>query len=281
MGTPAFPNLGGHCNVDDCKLIDFLPFNCDRCNQVFCLQHKSYTKHLCPLINQIDVTVLICPLCAQRVRLRSNEDPNITWDFHVNCECDPSNYQNTTKKRLCPVPTCKETLVFSNTIRCNDCALEHCLRHRFALNHQCGGPKKSVTDFPFIGVLRRSLKREFPPIQSSNGSTKCGINLRNSAQSLRASIEIGMQKLSVAANQVLEKAKYGMKQGFGGGEKLLEQCLQCQATFYNVNALIDHVEKVHQHDVMVTIDVCPLCNKAFRDPVLLVEHVENHGNSTS
>ena len=34
MGTPAFPNLGKHCSVDDCKLIDFLPFTCDCCNKV-------------------------------------------------------------------------------------------------------------------------------------------------------------------------------------------------------------------------------------------------------
>ncbi|PKU72167.1 zinc finger AN1 and C2H2 domain-containing stress-associated protein 16 [Dendrobium catenatum] len=282
MGTPALPSLGKHCCVEDCKLIDFLPFNCDRCNQVFCLQHKSYTKHPCPLTNQIDVTVLICPLCAQRVHLHPNEDPNITWDIHVNCECDPSNYQNATKKKLCPVPGCKEPLAFSNTIRCKDCTLEHCLRHRFALDHECSGPKKSETGFSFISVLRRSLKRELTPIQSSNGSVKWCLNLRNSALNLRASAEAGMQKLSAATNHALQKAK----EGFGAGGQLVEHCLQCPARFSNVNALIDHVEKVHEDAVqkacaVVTIDICPLCSKAFRDPVLLVEHVENHENATS
>ncbi|KAJ0782643.1 putative transcription regulator A20-like family [Helianthus annuus] len=34
MGTPAFPDLGKHCSVDDCKLIDFLPFTCDCCNKL-------------------------------------------------------------------------------------------------------------------------------------------------------------------------------------------------------------------------------------------------------
>lgn len=34
MGTLQFPDLGKHCSVSDCRLIDFLPFTCDRCNQV-------------------------------------------------------------------------------------------------------------------------------------------------------------------------------------------------------------------------------------------------------
>ncbi|XP_020587018.1 zinc finger AN1 and C2H2 domain-containing stress-associated protein 16-like [Phalaenopsis equestris] len=286
MGTLAFPNLGSHCCVDDCSLNDFLPFNCDRCNQVFCLQHKSYTKHVCPVINQIDVTVLICPLCAQWVRLLPNEDPNMTWDIHVNCDCDPSNYQPTTKKKLCPVPGCNESLVFSNTIRCKDCTLEHCLRHKFALHHNCSGPKKPETRFPFIGVLRRSLQREFPPIKSSNGSLKWAFSLKNSARSLRDSAEAGMQKLSAATNQALKKAKCGMMLSFGAGGEVMEQCLQCQASFSDVNDLINHVEKLHENGVqggcdLVTVDVCPLCDKTFRDPVLLVDHVENHVKSAS
>lgn len=110
--------------------------------------------------------------------------------------------------------------------------------------------------------------------------------MRDSALSFRSSAEAGMQKLSVATKQVLQKAKCGMTLGFGAGGELMEQCLQCQARFSSVNALIDHVERAHEHSVLkscavVTIEVCPLCSKGFRDPVLLVEHVENHGNPTS
>ncbi|KAL3619592.1 hypothetical protein CASFOL_034504 [Castilleja foliolosa] len=35
MGTPIFPNLGKHCSVDVCRHIDFLPFTCDCCQQVY------------------------------------------------------------------------------------------------------------------------------------------------------------------------------------------------------------------------------------------------------
>ncbi|KAL0911461.1 hypothetical protein M5K25_019604 [Dendrobium thyrsiflorum] len=282
MGTPAFPNLGKHCSVEDCKLIDFLPFTCDCCDKVFCLQHRSYAKHLCPNANQMDVTVLVCPLCAQGVRLVPNEDPNITWDLHVNGDCDPSNYQKVTKKKRCPAPGCREILVFSNTIRCKDCTQEHCLRHRFGPDHNCLGPRKPDTGFPFIGGLR-SQKGNSKPNQTSNGSSKWSLGLLNAASSIRASAEAGMQRLAIATNQALHKAKDGMAQGSGANGDLDESCIHCHARFNNVTSLIQHVENVHESKIKqapnrVIVDVCPRCSKAFRDPVLLVEHVEkDHG----
>ncbi|KAG0475670.1 hypothetical protein HPP92_015356 [Vanilla planifolia] len=288
MGTPEVPHSGRHCSADGCMLIDFLPFNCERCDQVFCLQHRSYTRHQCPVAtNQIDISVLICPLCGQGVRLRPNEDPNITWDTHVNSECDPLNYQKTTKKKSCPAPGCCETLNFSNAIRCKYCTQEHCLTHRFAPDHECTGPKKPDTGYPFINLLRRSLKNDSTPIQTFNGSAKWSSNFLHAASSLMASAEAGMQKLSVATNHALQKAKDGVAQGRGSGGNLAEQCLQCQARFAHVNSLIEHVEKAHNQAVqaactMEMIENCPKCNITFKDPVLLIKHVEKeHGDTTS
>ncbi|KAG1347619.1 zinc finger AN1 and C2H2 domain-containing stress-associated protein 16 [Cocos nucifera] len=281
MGTPEFPDLGKHCNVEDCRQIDFLPFTCDRCNKVFCLEHRSYTKHLCPNANQQDVTVLVCPLCAKGVRLVPNEDPNITWESHVNSDCDPSNYQKATKKKRCPVPGCKELLTFSNTLRCRDCTKEHCLKHRFGPDHKCPGPKKPDSGFPFVGLLNRSQKRESP----SNNSSWWGSSLLTAASNLRASAEAGVQKLSNATTQALQRAKDGTAQS-SSGSALVEQCTQCPARFSTVSALIEHAEKSHQHSTQpvqsrVMIDVCPKCSKGFRDPALLVEHVErDHGGSS-
>lgn len=271
MGTPEFPDLGKHCSVDDCKLIDFLPFTCDRCKKVFCLQHRSYTTHQCPNANQQDVTVLICPLCAKGVRLVPNQDPNITWDVHVNTDCDPSNYQKVTKKKRCPVLGCKELLTFSNTIRCRDCTQEHCLKHRFGPDHKCPGPKKPDTGFPFIGMLRS--QRGVPAQQTSSDAGSSWWS------SVRASAEMGMQRLGIATNQVLQK----------DSGSLVEHCHQCPAKFSTVTALIDHTERSHGHGGQrtggraprVTVDVCPKCSRAFRDPVLLVEHVEKDHAGTS
>ncbi|KAJ0966301.1 hypothetical protein J5N97_027439 [Dioscorea zingiberensis] len=293
MGTPEFPDLGKHCSVEECKLIDFLPFTCDRCNQVFCLQHRSYSKHLCPNGNLQDVTVLVCPLCAKGVKLIPNQDPNITWESHVNTDCDPSNYQKATNKKKCPVPGCKEILTFSNRILCRDCTQEHCLKHRFGPDHKCPGPKKPDAGFPFIGLLRRSQKSESAPSrssnvpvrnQSSNGSSWWGSGLLNAASSVRASAESSMQRLSDVTAQALQKAKDGMTQNSSGG--LVEQCPHCPARFSSVSALIEHAERSHNRSVPpghygVAIDACPKCGKGFVDPVLLVEHVEKvHGGSS-
>ncbi|KAJ6837552.1 zinc finger AN1 and C2H2 domain-containing stress-associated protein 16-like [Iris pallida] len=246
MGTPEFPDLGKHCSVDDCKLIDFLPFTCDRCKKVFCLQHRSYTTHRCPNADQQDVTVLVCPLCAKGVRLVPNQDPNITWDVHVNTDCDPSNYQKATKKRRCPVPGCRELLTFSNTIRCRDCAQEHCLKHRFGPDHKCPGPKKPDTGgFPFLGSSWWS--------------------------SVRASAETGMQRLGIGGN--LEEHCQQCPAKFSTVAALIDHVERSHGHGGQRTG--------GGRAARVTVDVCPKCSRAFRDPVLLVEHVEKDHAGTS
>ncbi|THU61254.1 hypothetical protein C4D60_Mb07t21360 [Musa balbisiana] len=278
MGTPEFPHLGKHCSVGDCRQIDFLPFTCDRCNQVFCLQHRGYFNHQCPNANQNDVTVLICPLCAKGVRLVLGEDPNITWDLHVNTDCDPSNYQRVTKKRRCPVPGCKEVLSLSNSVRCRDCTEEHCLKHRFGPDHKCPGPRKPDSGFSFVGMFNKSQKGKSLQDRSSNSSSWWGSSLMNAVSNIRASAGSGMMKVNNATTQALQKAKGGTAESSSSGE-LVEQCVQCRARFSTVSALIEHAERSHQQSSRaggkrVTIDVCPKCSKGFRDPVALVEHVE-------
>ncbi|KAK3011818.1 hypothetical protein RJ639_010625 [Escallonia herrerae] len=345
MGTPEFPNLGKHCSVGDCKLIDFLPFTCDCCHQivkkrieeifgvevrdvkerayysfggtefvgngehkyftyltkqhrwlgysdVFCLEHRSYIKHQCPKGNKHDVTVVICPLCAKGVHLVPDEDPNVTWESHVNTECDPSNYEKATKKKKCPVPGCRESLTFSNTIRCRDCTVEHCLKHRFGADHKCPGPKRPDTSFQFMGFLSRSRKEES---KSNKATAITSPNWASSfakvASSVRASAEAGMTKLSNEFSQAMQtstqssSSSSGSHNGSSSGQ--VEQCPQCHVKFASVTALVDHVQKVHERNspgtgvMKVTIDVCPKCSKGFRDPVALVEHVERDHRGTS
>eukprot|EP00897_Mesotaenium_endlicherianum_P001190 jgi/Mesen1/11071/ME000099S10519 len=137
MGTLEFPDLGRHCSQESCQLIDFLPFKCDKCSKVFCLDHRSYAGHSCPHASSGDATVIICPLCAKSVRLVPNEDPNVTWNRHGTTSCDPSNYARATQKRKCPVAGCREVLTFSNVVRCKGCGKDTCLKHRFGPDHAC------------------------------------------------------------------------------------------------------------------------------------------------
>lgn len=265
MGTPEFPDLGKHCSVSDCRLIDFLPFTCDRCNQVYCLGHRSYIEHNCTKPNKQDVTVVICPLCAKGVRLIPDQDPNIVWEHHVNTDCDPSNYEKATKKKKCPVPGCRETLVFSNTIKCRDCEVDHCLKHRFGPDHKCPGPKKLETSFSFMSLWNMSSgKEESKPNLSSTTSSKWTSSLLDMASKLSG---------------------IGQSSGSGTSNNQLEKCPLCDAKFSSAASLVDHAKKVHQRSggnqygaKKVSISACPKCSKGFLDPVSLVEHVErDHG----
>ncbi|KAL5059342.1 hypothetical protein RYX36_030946 [Vicia faba] len=263
MGTPEFPDLGKHCTVSDCRLNDFLPFTCDRCNQVYCLEHRSYIKHHCTKPNKQDVTVVICPLCAKSVRLIPDKDPNILWEHHVNTDCDPSNYEKVTKKKKCPTQGCRETLVFSNTIKCRDCGIEHCLKHRFGPDHKCPGPEKLETSFSFMSLLNLSSA------SSSKEESKT-----NSSSSSSTSSKWASSLLELAAKL--------------SGKTQEEKCPLCDAKFSSVTSLVDHAKRVHEGSSIkrngakkVSISACPKCSKGFLDPNSLVEHVErDHGGSS-
>lgn len=262
------------------------------------MEHRSYMKHQCQKADRLDVTVVICPLCAKGVRLVPDEDPNITWENHVNTECDPSNYEKAVKKKKCPVPGCREILVFSNTIKCRDCLVDHCLKHRFGPDHKCPGPKSLETNFSFMSLLSRSKKegsKPNPPPPTTSSSSKWASGFLNVASNIRASAEASMLKLGTEINQAWQTARDGMGQsssnnGNGNEQAEVEQCPQCGAKFASVTSLVDHVQKVHErtsdrsrglNPTKVTIDVCPKCSRGFRDPVSLVEHVErDHGGSS-
>lgn len=250
---------------------------------MFCLEHRSYNRHKCPKASKHDVTVVICPLCAKGVRLIHDEDPNITWESHVNIECDPSNYEQATKKKKCPVPGCKEMLAFSNTIKCRDCNIDHCLKHRFGPDHSCPGSKKPEPAFQFMGFPNKSRKDEIMQ-SAATSSSKWSSSFLNLASSVRASVEAGIAKLSNDFNQALNTNGGAQSSGStsGGGSRIqqVEVCPLCKLRFASVGSLVEHVEKVHEKNgvMKTTLDICPKCSKGFRDPVKLVEHVEaEHG----
>ncbi|KAI4348698.1 hypothetical protein L6164_009389 [Bauhinia variegata] len=238
--------------------------------QVFCLEHRSYTKHNCPKADRNDVTVVICPLCAKGVRLIPDQDANITWENHVNTDCDPSNYERVKKKKKCPAPGCREILVFSNTIKCRDCTVDHCLKHRFGPDHKCPGPKKSETTFSFMSFMNGSTKQESMPNPASTTSSSGWT----------------ISFLNVASNILAWQIRDGVGQNSGctNGTGQVEKCPQCGAKFSSATTLADHVQKVHERSgnlsgaKKVKVDACPKCSKGFVDPMALVEHIErDHG----
>ncbi|PKA47873.1 Zinc finger AN1 domain-containing stress-associated protein 12 [Apostasia shenzhenica] len=133
-GTEAFPDLGDHCQHDDCHQFDFLPFTCEACGKIFCLEHRTYRAHGCPSADRGSRTVAVCQICSATVEKEEGEDDESAVSRHERSGgCDASRK----RKLRCPVPRCKEVLTFSNCTSCKVCGLKVCLKHRFSSDHAC------------------------------------------------------------------------------------------------------------------------------------------------
>lgn len=132
-GTEAFPDLGRHCQHHHCNLLDFLPFTCDGCHHVFCLEHRSYKSHNCPKSDHNSRKVVVCETCSVSIETTGEDDKAILERHEESGLCDPRKK----KKPTCPVKRCKEVLTFSNTSTCKTCYMKVCLKHRFPADHAC------------------------------------------------------------------------------------------------------------------------------------------------
>lgn len=83
MAEADLLSLGSHCQHPDCSLLDFLPFTCDACGDVYCLDHRSYKAHSCSKAAGKESTALVCPLCAKAVKLVPGQDPNAAFEAHT------------------------------------------------------------------------------------------------------------------------------------------------------------------------------------------------------
>lgn len=137
--------LGSHCSVPECQQIDFLPFTCDCCGEVFCLRHRTYQSHSCPKANSRNTSTIVCPICAKAVKLTDTDDPNEVFERHTQIDCDPANYAKVHQRPKCPAKGCREKLGAVNAYTCKECSTQVCLKHRFPEAHQCQGKKGNVS----------------------------------------------------------------------------------------------------------------------------------------
>lgn len=139
QGSADLLALGSHCSVPDCRQIDFLPFTCDCCSRVYCLQHRTYASHNCEKAGSQDTSTSVCPICAKAVKLKATDDPYAVFDRHAQTDCDPANYAKVHQRPRCPSKGCREKLGTINTYTCKECSSQVCLKHRFPDDHQCPG----------------------------------------------------------------------------------------------------------------------------------------------
>ncbi|KAG9348018.1 hypothetical protein JZ751_004037 [Albula glossodonta] len=94
-------DIGEHCNIQSCHQKDFLPFVCDYCSGVFCVEHRSRESHSCP---EIPVKKEV-----------------LTSGGSTSYQC---TFEGCKGKELLPV-------------QCPQCQKNFCLAHRHQDDHKC------------------------------------------------------------------------------------------------------------------------------------------------
>ncbi|XP_048434877.1 zinc finger AN1 domain-containing stress-associated protein 12-like [Pyrus x bretschneideri] len=179
-GTEAFPDLGRHCQLSDCNQLDFLPFQCDGCRKVFCVEHRSYKSHECPKSDHNSRKVVVCEICSASIETTGRDgeqDQKLLLEKHAKSgNCDPRKK----KKPTCPVRRCKEILTFSNTSTCKTCQIKVCLKHRFPADHVC---RKPTAAQPSLVGKAVSWNDKFMAAFASREGKECGKSARDSKSS--------------------------------------------------------------------------------------------------
>ena len=114
-----FSDLGKSCHY--CNRQDYLPFQCDSCNNYFCKEH--WKCHNCNQKKK-EYKNIKCPLCFKKFILEENEDENNYISKHFDNSCSYF-------KEKCSFKECKECNYLTE---CKKCKKKYCISHR---HHEC------------------------------------------------------------------------------------------------------------------------------------------------
>lgn len=219
-----------HCSVGACSQVDFLPFTCDCCRSVFCLAHRTYDAHECPLAGSKDRRVIECPLCNQLLHWTTEQDVNAVWERHVHGgQCEPkdgkaSNSGSTggqaaagapakKKKPRCGADKCREILTASNQFSCTKCRQNVCLKHRFESDHDCEGVRAQQ---------RRSQQQHW----GFTRNTAATSNSNNTVNNNRKSSTAAATGSSLDAAQLQQNAKKAAANVVSGTKSAMSSIVQ-------------------------------------------------------
>jgi predicted nucleic acid binding AN1-type Zn finger protein len=128
-----FANLGKHCALPSCKQLDFLPFTCTSCNQVTCLEHRTFIAHKCPAHKSHEAIALQCPICERIIPVADgSQSADQVMDAHIAQGCKKPQ---SVKPLKCAVKGCKTKSAQQSD--CKHCGFSFCLGHRFPDDHKC------------------------------------------------------------------------------------------------------------------------------------------------
>ncbi|CAM9380624.1 unnamed protein product [Sphacelaria rigidula] len=137
-----FHDLGKHCSAEGCNQQDFLPFTCNGCGNVHCLQHRTHAAHDCANANFDDKRVLECSLCGKILKSQSGMPRDVTVKLHVASGCVAEVRKARSNKQKCSVPGCRGSEFVK--VSCKSCSKNFCFRHRHEDDHKCEGAATAV-----------------------------------------------------------------------------------------------------------------------------------------
>lgn len=254
-------DVGAHCSMPACRQVDFLPFSCDCCAGVFCLDHRSYDAHECPRAGVKDRRVLQCPLCQATVRWTAEQDVNAVWEAHVasgQCQKE-SNKPKKPKKKRCAAAGCREVLLASNTVTCGKCHQDVCLRHRFEGDHACADARARQRQQWRTPSLFGSTTASKPsvPAKKSSAPAPAKAKAKDAVTTSSEACPICQQRFQYVTQLVAhvnrahpdpgarQPARQPTASAASSNQAGKEVCPQCRAEFPNLDALIRHAEAAH------------------------------------
>jgi predicted nucleic acid binding AN1-type Zn finger protein len=127
-------SVGQHCSLESCHRLDLLPFTCSKCHQFYCSDHRKPGDHQCPVKDEVDVRVPVCPLCNQPIIKSKHQDVNVQMEYHIMSGCSDLLVKKKTIHR-CSEKRCRQ--VQPIPFICPKCGRQFCVRHRHFSDHSC------------------------------------------------------------------------------------------------------------------------------------------------
>lgn len=151
--------IGQHCAVDHCNQIDFLPFKCDGCSAIFCLEHRSTEAHGCPVVEM-----------KQESSTTVKSEVTVYHCSKLDCKSKE------------PVP-----------VICQFCTLQFCLSHRHAQDHDCA--KMPRTEKPVPMAKTAEMVKEIQARQQANPRK----NKPKSEKARKMAAKVALMKMKIHA----------------------------------------------------------------------------------
>jgi len=147
-------------------------------------------------------------LCSQPVPWKRGEAPDIAVGDHIDrdCQSDPARQKRKVLSNRCTVKGCKQKEIVP--VICDQCKLNHCLKHRHPLDHSCKGnnPGERARQAALARSAASSAKNFPATSRSSAPSRTTGNTSSSSSSSSRARFSVAAVQGTMSEDEALALA---------------------------------------------------------------------------